>query len=96
MLVSVPYSAPTACCIPTPQVLAHTPALDCAGLIVPGASVRMTANAPRKDGAQPTKTTHAIQVRPWAAHNKVPSCVITDCARGQPHKRRPREIAACG
>ena len=38
------------------EALAHAPSLDCAGMIVPGATVHMTANAPGK------KTSHAIQV----------------------------------
>ena len=43
------------------QVLAHTPAMDCAGMIVPGCRVYMTQNAPKAKG-EPTKTSHTIQV----------------------------------
>jgi hypothetical protein len=44
------------------QVLAHTPALDGAGTIVPGARVWMTAHAARREGQQGTKTSHVVQV----------------------------------
>ncbi|KAI8469474.1 MAG: hypothetical protein J3K34DRAFT_522137 [Monoraphidium minutum] len=60
--VRTPYVADVELTAGGQQVLAHTPALDCAGLIVPGATVRMTANAPRKKGAAPTRTTHAVQI----------------------------------
>lgn len=45
------------------MVLAHTPALDCAGMIVPGCRVHMSANVPKADGKPQTKTTHAVRVR---------------------------------
>lgn len=59
--VRTPYVADVALAS-SDQVLAHTPALDCAGLIVPGGRVHMTKNPPPKPGAQPTKTTHSVQL----------------------------------
>lgn len=43
-------------------VLAHAPAMDCAGMVMPGCRLYMSRNV-RKEGAPPTATSHAIQVR---------------------------------
>jgi hypothetical protein len=60
-------------------VLAHTPALDCAGMIVPGARVHMTANAVKAG----QKTTHAVQVRvARAADKQVPSLPLFSNIQG--------------
>jgi hypothetical protein len=49
---------------PYQMVLAHAPAMDCAGMVLPGATVHMSAAAPRKPGAAPTATSHSIQASP--------------------------------
>ncbi|KAG2435933.1 hypothetical protein HXX76_007128 [Chlamydomonas incerta] len=44
------------------MVLAHAPAMDCAGMVTPGATVYMSKSAPRAPGAPPAATSHAIQL----------------------------------
>eukprot|EP00198_Chlamydomonas_reinhardtii_P009866 XP_001699203.1 hypothetical protein CHLREDRAFT_206136 [Chlamydomonas reinhardtii] len=43
-------------------VLAHAPAMDCAGMVTPGATVYMSKSAPRAPGVPPAATSHAIQL----------------------------------
>jgi hypothetical protein len=71
-------------------VLAHTPAMDCAGMITPGCRVHMTVNPPKKGGQQ-TKTSHTIWVRgerwPQAESDAALSCTH---AQPVPLDRRSR------
>lgn len=48
------------------MVLAHAPAMDCAGMITPASQVHMTVNNFKDDGR--VRTTHAIQVSSTCRH----------------------------
>jgi hypothetical protein len=48
------------------MVLAHAPAMDCAGMITPASQVHMTVNNFKDDGR--VRTTHAIQVSSTCSH----------------------------
>jgi hypothetical protein len=71
--VRTPYVADVQLLQPgSSTVLAHTPALDGGGMIVPGARVHMTANAVKAG----QKTTHAVQVRTVGWHWQMFCCAL--------------------
>ncbi len=62
-------------------VLAHAPAMDCAGMVMLGCRVYMSRNV-RKEGAPPTATSHAIQVRVY--YDAVYDMLVTRPCAGLP------------